>query len=287
VISNGGFPVAIITVSRGPMTGGKNFAERLAATLGYECLAHEVVVQAARKIGVSEELLDGKIEKSAGVWERLTEHRRLYLVAVQSALADACLSGNLIYHGHAGHLLLKGVPALLRVRLVTSMALRIRALRARQGLTYEAAREYIRDFDHERVRWTKFVYGVDWNDPTNYDVVFNMADMSIDSACAMVAGVARLPPYCSTEAVKKELKDFALACRVKLVLAENAESQAISFNVIADDGKVEVFGEIAGGGLLMKQAGPSEEEIRRIVEAIEGVKALTVDLHWFAESDDL
>ena len=279
--------MAIITVSRGPMTGGKDFAERLAATLGCQCLAHEVVVQAARKIGVSEELLDGKIEKSAGVWERLTAHRSLYLVAVQSALADACISGNLVYHGHAGHLLLKGVPTVLRVRLVASMALRIQALTARQGLTYEAAREYIRNFDHERVRWTKFVYGVDWSDPTNYDVLFNMADMSIDSACAMVVAVAQLPPYRSTEGVKKQLNDFALACRVKLALTENAESRAITFNVIADDGKVEVFGEISGGGLLMKQAGPSEEGIQRIVEAIEGVRAVTVDLHWFAESDDL
>ena len=278
--------MAIITVSRGPMTGGKDFAERLAATLGYECLSHEVVAEAARKIGVSEELLAGKIEKSAGVWERLTAHRRLYLVAVQSALADACISENLVYHGHAGHLLLKGVPTVLRVRLVTSMALRIRALTARQGLTYEAAREYIRNFDHERVRWTKFVYGVDWSDPTNYDVLFNMADMSIDSACAMVAAVAQLPPYQSTDAVKKKLNDFALACRVKLVLTQNVESRAIGFNVIADDGKVEVFGEIAGGGLLMKQAGPSEDEIRRIVEVIEGVKAVMVDLHRFAESDD-
>lgn len=279
--------MAIITVSRGPMTGGKDFAERLAATLGYPCLSHEVVAQAAIKIGVSEEMLAGKIERSAGVWERLTTDRRRYLVAVQSALADACSSGNLVYHGHAGHFLLKGVPSVLRVRLVASMSVRIRAEMARHALAYDDAREYIRSCDEERVRWTKFVYGADWRDPANYDVVFNMEDMSLDSVCAMVAAAAQLPAYQSTEAVKRKLNDFALASRVKLALAENSGSRAISFNATADGGKVEVLGEVAGGGLLMKQAGPSEQEVRRIVEAIEGVKTVTVELHWFADSEDI
>ncbi len=255
--------------------------------LAYRCISHEVVVEAARKLGVSEELLEGKIEKSAGVWERLTEDRRLYLVAVQSALADACVCGNIIYHGHAGHLLLKGVPTVLRVRLVASIALRIRTLMARRGLTYDAAQEYIRAFDHERVRWTKFVYGVEWNDPANYDVVFNMAEMSMDSACTMVVSAVQLAPYQSTAETKKELNDFALACRVKLHLAEDAESRAVTFSVTADDGKVEIFGEVAGGGLLRKQTGVSEAKIRHIVDGIEGVKSMTLDLHWFAESDEL
>ena len=100
--------MAIITVSRGSMSGGVEFAECLAQRLHYRCLSREVLVQAAEKIGVPEEMLLAKFEKSANLWERLTANRRLYLVAVQAALADACVPGDLVYHGHAGHLLLKG-----------------------------------------------------------------------------------------------------------------------------------------------------------------------------------
>jgi cytidylate kinase len=275
--------VAIITVSRGSMSGGAEFAQCLANELRYTCLSREVLTLAAEKIGVHEELLVGKIERSAGVWERLTTDRRLYLVAVQSALADACISGNLVYHGHAGHMLLKGMPAVIKVRLIAPMAMRLRAVMERQNLGFTAAREYIRNVDQERIRWTKFIYGVDWRDPANYDLVLNLADMSIDSACAMVAALAQLPAYRSTEGVRKTLRDFALACRVKLALTVNMGSRGITFSVTADDGRVEVLGEVAGSSLLVKQAGPSEAEVRLGAETVEGVKAATVKLRWFEE----
>ena len=279
--------MAIITVSRGSMSGGAEFAQCLARRLGYTCLSREVVTQAAENIGVPEDLLVRKIEKSAGVWERLTTDRRLYLVAVQSALADACISGDLVYHGHAGHMLLKGMPAVIKVRLIAPMAMRIRAVMAQQNLGYTAARDYIRNVDQERIRWTKFIYGVDWRDPGSYDLVINLADMSIDSACAMVAAVAQLPSYQSTEVVKKTLRDFALACRVKLALAVSAGSRGITFNVRADDGRVEILGEVAGSSLLVKQAGPSEAEVQLSAETVEGVKAATVKLRWFEEGSDV
>ncbi|MGB9103740.1 MAG: cytidylate kinase family protein [Terriglobales bacterium] len=275
--------VAIVTVSRGSMSGGTEFAQCLARRLCYPCLSREVVVQAAGKIGVPEETMLGKIEKSAGVWERLTADRRLYLVAVQSALADACTSGELVYHGHAGHLLLKGLPAVLKVRLIAPMAMRIRAVMGCQGLAYTAARDYIRNVDQERIRWTKFVYGVDWRDPVNYDLVINLADISIDSACAIVTAVAQLPPYKSTNVVKDRLKDFALACRVKLALAASPGSREISFNVTADDGKVEILGEVAGNGLLLKKVRPSEREVQLLAERVEGVQGVKVSLRRFAE----
>jgi cytidylate kinase len=275
--------MAIITVSRGSMSGGMSFAECLARRLNYQCLSREVVVHAAERIGVPEEMLLGKIERSAGIWEKLTANRRLYLVAVQAALADACAGGDLVYHGHAGHLLLKGMATLLKVRLIAPMGMRIRTVMEQQGLSYEAARDYIHNVDQERIRWTKFVYGVDWRDPANYDVVINLADISMDSACSMVAAVARLPGYRSTEAVRKKLRDYALACRVKLALVQNPRSEGISFDVNADDGNVQVLGEMPGNCLFKKQAGMSEDEIGRMIEGIEGVQALHVDLRRFPE----
>ncbi len=276
--------MAIITVSRGSMSGGVQFASCLARRLTFPCVSREVLTQAAERIGVSEDLLVGKIKKSAGVWERLTTDRRLYLVAVQSALADACSAGDLVYHGHAGHMLLKGVPTVIKVRLIAPMAMRIRAVMEQQNLGSRAAQEYIRNVDEERVRWTKLIYGVNWRDPSNYDLVINLAEISIDSACAMVEALARLPSYQSTKTVRKRLKDFALACRVKVALAMSKSSRAIKFDVTADDGHVEILGEVEGNSVLLRQAGPSEGEIRLTAETIEGVERVTVRLRCFAES---
>jgi cytidylate kinase len=265
------------------MSGGMAFAECLAKTLGYPSLAREVLVQAAGKLGVSEEKLRGKIERSARFWERMTSDRRIYVIALQSALADACVDGNLVYHGHAGHLLLKDLPNVLRVRLIAPIPARIREVMDRQGLNYGAAMDYIRLVDQERVRWTKFVYGLDWRDPKNYDIVINLGNIAIGTACAMVAAIVKLPAYATTEEVKKRLRDYALACKIRVALAANSKWRAINFNVRADSGKVEVFGEVATSGVLIRQSGPSEEEIRSIAKAVEGVKEVVVNLRRFPE----
>ena len=265
------------------MSGGMAFAACLAKTLGYPSLAREVLVQAAGKLGVSEEKLRGKIEKSARFWERMTSDRRIYLIALQSALADASIEGDLVYHGHAGHLLLKDLPTVLRVRLIAPMSDRIREVMNRQGLNYGSARDYIRLVDEERVRWTKFVYGLDWRDPKNYDIIINLGNISISTACAMVAAAVKLPAFATTEEVKKRLRDYALACRIKVALASNARSGPIKFEVQADDGKVEVFGEVATSGVLIRQAGPSEEEVQLIARTVEGVKEVVVNLRRFPE----
>ena len=278
--------MAIITVSRGSKSGGAAFAECLAETLGYPSLAREVLVKAAEKLDVSEEMLRAKIEKHAGFWERMTSDRRIYLVALQSALADACVSGDLVYHGHAGHRLLNDLPIVLRVRLIAPMSMRIRAVMDEQGLDHAAAKDYIHMVDEERIRWTKFVYGSDWRDPENFDLVINLADISIDTACAIVAGTVKLPPYVATEEVRKKLRDFALACRVKVALAANAGSRVVKFEVRADDGRVEVFGEVATGGVLVRKAGPREEDVRLIAMTVEGVKEVAVTLREFPEYAD-
>jgi cytidylate kinase len=275
--------MAIITVSRGSMSGGKELAQCLAKRLGYPCLSREEVVEEAERLSPKREHLEGA--QAIGAWERMTMDRCLYFAAVQSALADKCLSGNLVYHGHSGHLLLKGVPAVLKIRLIAPIAKRIQTVMERQGLAYEAARDYIHHIDRDRARWTKFVYRVDWEDPANYDLVVNLADIDLDTACDMVASVAQRPPWLSTELVRKKLSDFALACRVKLALARSSEARAICFNATADDGKVEILGEAPGSGSLVRHGGPSEEKLRAIATSVEGVREVRVSLHWFAETE--
>jgi cytidylate kinase len=270
--------MAIVTISRGSMSGGEAFANCLASRLGYPVLGREVLVAAAERLGVTEDILREKIQTSAGLFERLTADRHVYLVALQSALADQCVSGNLIYHGHAGHFLLKDVPNVLRVRLIAPMAMRVRAVMEQQGLSPEAAEEYIRYVDQERIEWTKFVYGVDWRDPRNYDIVINLQRVSLASACSMVAGVVQLPAYATTDEVKKKLRDFALACRVKVALVAKPICQSCRFDVHTDDGIVEIHWRQAAGGAQLKSPEAIEKEARQAAEAVEGVRKVTLYL---------
>jgi cytidylate kinase len=208
--------MAIITISRGSMSGGEALAGRLAEKLGYPSVGREVIVAAAEKLGVEERFLSEKFMRSPGLWERMTSNRRLYLVAVQAALAEHAAKGDLIYHGNAGHLLLRGIRSVLRVRLIAPLDLRIRAVMESKKTGLDAAERYIRQVDEERIRWTKFIYGVDWTDPFLYDLSVNLERMSMDTACLVIAEAVRQPEFATTREVEKELSDFLLACRVKL-----------------------------------------------------------------------
>lgn len=276
--------MAIVTVSRGSMSGGAAFAECLAARLRCPCLSREVLVQAAERIGVPEETLRSQIQGAgARFWEHVSRERRLYVLALQSALADACQCGELVYHGYAGHLLLKDIPCVLRVRLIAPMALRIRTVMERQRLGFEAARDYIRFIDEERIQWTKFVYGVDWKDPANYDLVINLRDISIETACVMVAQAVKLPTYAVTEEAGKRLRNFALACRVRVALAQQTESRTVKYEVRAEDGRVEVSEASSPDGTATPGCGLSDREIELLVRRVDGVKEVVVNVHAVAE----
>lgn len=263
------------------MSGGEALARCLAAELGYPCVGREILVEAAAKLGVPEETLTKKFEKSPGLWGRLTSDRRLYVIAVQAALAEHAKEGDLVYHGHAGHLLLKGIPNVLRVRLIAPLEMRVRAVMEREHLAHDAAVEYIRAVDEERIRWTKFLYGVDWRDPSLYDLVINLENMSIKTACAIVCQAVKQPEFAMNDATRQRLQDFHLACQVKVALARNPQTRGVEFEVQAKDGSVDVFCEMPAAGMLARTSRRGEEEIYQTVSAVEGVKSVRVHIKEF------
>lgn len=277
--------MAIVTISRGSMSGGEAFAKCLACNLGYPVLGREVLVEAAARLGVPEAALREKIQTSVGLIEKLTTDRRVYLVALQSALADRCVSGSLIYHGNAGHFLLKDVPNVLRVRLIAPIGMRVRAVMEKEKLSPEAAEEYIRYVDQERIEWTKFVYGVDWRDPKNYDVVVNLQRVSLESACAMVSGLLSTPAYVTTEEMKKKLKDFALACKVKVALVIKPICKNCRFDAAADDGTVDIYWQPVTSGATQTPPEVIEEKILQAVKTVNEVKAVTLHRRISSVSD--
>ena len=209
--------MAIITISRGSLSGGRAVAECLAEQLGSRCLAREILRRAAGKLGASEEVVQAKFETTPGLWARVSRERERYVLAVQTALVEACLEGNLVYHGLAGQFLLRGLPGVLRVRLISPLEKRVRALQETQRrMTTKAAEDFIRNVDQDRRRWVKVTYGADVEDPSLYDLTVNLRSLSVDSACAAIAEATEQPEYAVTEGVRAELASFAADCHGRL-----------------------------------------------------------------------
>jgi hypothetical protein len=109
-------------------------AECLAARLGYRCVGREAIVERAAASGVSHQDLLDALLKAPGFLDRFKHTRYQYLALFQAALAEEVKSGNVVYHGNAGHLMLKGARAVLRVRVVAPFEKRLAMLEERLNL---------------------------------------------------------------------------------------------------------------------------------------------------------
>lgn len=210
----------IITISRGTMSGGRSTAECLASALGYPSVGREILQEAARRVGVPVEDLSGKLEAPPSLFQRLTQERKRYLLAVQTALAEHCTTGSLVYHGLAGQFLLKDLPGVLAARLIAPLEMRVRTLTSsHHRMTQKAAEEFIQNVDEERRRWVKQMYGADVEDPSLYDLTVNLEFISLETACVIIAEASAQPQFEVTAEVKKRLEDFATECREQLLQA--------------------------------------------------------------------
>jgi len=198
------------------MSGGRTLAECLARALSAPCVGREIVVEVAARLGVPDSLLREKIETSPGFFDRFSAERRTYVLAVQAALAEHAATGRLVYHGQAGHLLLRHLPGVLRVRLIAPLASRVRAVMEEYRVSEAEAADRIRRLDHERARWTKAMYGVDIADPSLYDLVLNLETITVHTACAAIQGVLQRPEFEIDNEVLGRIRAFAASCRAQL-----------------------------------------------------------------------
>lgn len=268
--------MAIITICRGTKSGGQAMAECLGEQLHYPVVAREVIQHAAADVGVSEESLSREWQRAPRLWKRHSSERRLYITAVQAALAEHIATGDLIYHGRAGQLLLAGLPSVLRVRLIAPLSARVQALMESEGMDSSAAEQYIRHVDGVRVRWVKMMYGRDVNDPLLYNMVINLTTLSVPAACAIVTKAAEQPDFAVTDEVRTKLLEFRLACRVKLELAKRPDTRGLDLRIEAHNGEIDVFGTAPA-----LKSGAMGEQIVQVARSVEGVEEVRLKLDWF------
>ncbi len=261
--------MSIITISRGSFSGGKMLAECLAQSLGYRCVDRDVIVERAAAHGVSQEELRDALQKPPTFLERLQHKKYLYLVLIQSALTEEVRTGQAVYHGNAGHLLLKGGPHILRVRIIAPLEFRLKMAQERLKLSRAEASDHIAKMDQDRRKWTQYLYGVDWGDPANYDIVVNLEFVDISEACKTVSVLARQRCFEFTPCCQAAMNDLALASRVRTELALAGATSHLEFEVAAKDGAVRVRGAVSS----LRDV----NEIRRIAEGVQGVTSLNLD----------
>jgi len=241
--------MAIITISRGTLSGGTRFARCLGRTLGYRVISREDLVATASKLyGIDEERLHRGLTRGPSFLERFRVDRATYLSVARATLCRMVQDDNTVYHGNAGQFLLEGVGHVFRLRIIAPMEARIEAARSEYDLDREEAIAFIEARDAERRSWTRYLYGIEWGDPSLYDLVINMEKVSFETACHMVeAAVAEGELVPSAEDIQR-LRDLELAAHVKasLFLDPRIGAVAAGIEVVASKGVVQLKGILPG-----------------------------------------
>lgn len=267
--------MAIVTISRGSLSGGFELAKKVAAALQADCLSREDVVQgAAQSFAIDPAELSEAVDRPPSFWQRLTSRRPLHLKAARSILLDRAKNGRLVYHGHAGHLLLKDVPCVLRVRLIAPMEKRIQAAMANHNLTREQAIHHIEKVDDERVRWTKFLYNVNWHDPSLYDITINLEKVSMATAVELVVTLAKSPGFQPGSEWLPQIARLALLARIEAALEAKAETRGVDITVAIEEGLVRLAGRLDSENLRpwVLSVVHSVEGVDKVVDEMEAKK---------------
>ena len=180
-----------------------------------------------------------KLLEAPRLWQRLSQEHKRYLIYIQCSLIDAAKRDNIIYHGYAGQLFLKGVKHALKLRLDMPLEIRIQAEMREYDKNWEKAKEYIERMDEQQDRWVRFLYGKDWHDPALYDLSVNLENMTIDTVCETVEMVLAGSDFRTTEESVNILNDLSLKCEVQAALTadDNLWNQEIKVRAI-DSGVV-------------------------------------------------
>jgi cytidylate kinase len=259
-----------ITVSRKMGTHGSEIARRVASELGYRCYDTKAINHMAQELGLlgSVQEID---EKVPSIFQRVFSPRPMvYLERLYSVIYELAKQGDAVFLGRGSHLLLRDFPCALHVRVTASPETCIHTL-VEQGLNREAAARAIKRTDDERGAFVRFAFGVDWDDPTRYDLVLNMDKLTVPLAVSTVLHMVRSPDIseASTDAIRT-LGMLALARRAEAALSEATLGRGFAASLpvsVAEPGKVRVSGRVETEGQKA-----NAENILRSVKGVEMVE---------------
>jgi cytidylate kinase len=263
--------MAIITFTRGLHSGGEELAENVAKALGARCVSSEVLGEAARNYNVPETKISQVFEKSPSFWERMTESRRTYMAYIQATLADWCEDDNLVYHGNAGQELLRGVPHVMRVRLVYPIPFRVQRIVEQFDYSREEAERFVAHIDDERTRRMEYMFNADWRDPSRYDIILRMERITKEKAEQIILDLAAQPEFQLNDANRQRFQDFIIKSRVYALLAATVVGRLSLITVTVNEGVVTLEGTLTSHEAMI-------EQIVAELEQMKGVKAVNNEI---------
>ena len=198
--------MAVITISREEGSNGDAIANQLCDHLGYCRVDKSMLTQIAQEAGVDVEAVLEK-ERSVANKPRLISDQmtslygrkpsafgksgtiddQTYARVVRETMERFAREGDAVIVGRGGQIVLRDWPGALHVHLYAPLPVRVARIQERYQLSELEAKRRINGSD-ERKRWyVRQAHGnANWKDLKHYHVAINTANISSETAAAMI-----------------------------------------------------------------------------------------------------
>jgi cytidylate kinase len=256
----------VLFISRGTMSGVRMLVDCLQERTGLRIVSREDLVAIVNRHGELATRVVDKLNQADRAYDQFSQLRRPYVVLMRRALLEHVRSGDMVYHGYSGHLLVPTLKHFIRARIDAPLADRVRMTVERLGCDEEAAREYVRGQDERRVRWARFMYGVDIRSVTLYDLNINLQRMTLHAACGILERLMAEPDYQPTSESREQVERLYRAADVEMALVADSRTHRLEISVKFENGNATLCGPYVDEDMLAVV-----KEIAGAVPAVERV----------------
>jgi cytidylate kinase len=204
--------MAIITISRELAALGDETANELAKQLNYRFVDRSKLEECIKNHGVTGQNLEKYDERKPSFWASLSRDRDDYIHYLKSAVLNEAKDDNCIIMGRGAFIILKDLPGVVPVHLISSRDVRIARVKSYFHCDEKHALKIISQSDQDRTGFHKYFFEIDWKDISNYQLTINTSHLH-PAVCADVIKnlLVNTVNNETEELFKTRMKDLILA----------------------------------------------------------------------------
>jgi cytidylate kinase len=199
----------IVTISRQFGAGGSSVAAIVAAELGAEIVDKKLIDEVAGRLTLEPSQVEAEAERPRTLLERLVrsfstlepgmgagwsppypdplfDPRKEITHLTEQVIREVAAGGNAVIVGRGAGFVLRDRQDIFRVFLRAPEAVRVKVLVARFGLSEAQAQRKMHETDSNRAAYIRQLYGRDWCDPDEYDLVVNTGRIGYATAAELI-----------------------------------------------------------------------------------------------------
>lgn len=266
--------MALIAMTREMGSLGKDVAARLSQEIGKQVVHHEIIGELANKMRLRKSHVIRFLEGKAGIWERLTTDRTSMSIYTADETFRLIESGRFaVIRGWGAAHLLRPISHVVCVRVCAPLELRIKRMMERLNTDD-------RDFVENEIKLseeahgaiTRRHFGINWQDPENYDLVLNTERLTIDECVAEIAHLLDDPEFQETAESMRALENLALQAHVRAALRQDPRTAKMMISIEAEAGRVTLSG-ILEAGLEAKDAVEVAGQVAKVTDVINQLRS--------------